>query len=210
MRRKIYITSDWHVGHENVMRFDERPFASLEEMHETLVKNFNFCVPKHGITYFLGDMGLCSNQLLRSVITRLNGTKILVRGNHDGGMNSMYEAGFDVVLDKAQLRIGKHILTLSHCPLTGVFREDTTGMRGSDGTENWHGENKHKYKYSFPDFGQYHVHGHCHARGEKVNGKKIIDGRQMDVGVMGNEYKPVRMAEIESWIWKHCKEQDSE
>jgi calcineurin-like phosphoesterase family protein len=206
MRKKIYVTSDWHIGHANVLKFDQRPFKDLDEMHETLVKNFNHAVPKHGVTYFLGDMGLCSNGLLKSVISRLNGTKVLVRGNHDGGVNSMYEAGFDVVIDKAQLKVSKYIITLSHCPLVGVFREDTTGMHGCDGTENWHKERNHQNRYSFPDFGQFHLHGHVHARGEKVNKKKIKDGRQWDVGVMGNNYKPVRWEEIESWVWTYAKE----
>lgn len=204
MKPKIYFTSDWHIGHQNVLKFDERPFSNLEEMHEALIKNFNKYVPKHGITYFLGDMGLCSGGLLREVITQLNGTKILVRGNHDGNIYSMYNAGFDVVIDKAQMTVGKNILTMTHCPLKGVFREDTTGMRGSDGTENWHGENRHENRFSIEDFGQFHLHGHIHAG--PANGKPVIDGRQMDVGVMGNNYKPVSMSQVESWIAKY-KEQ---
>ncbi len=84
------------------------------------------------------------------------------------------------------------------------------GMRNSDGTENWHGENAHKDKYSFPDFGQFHLHGHIHSRGIKVNGKKIIDGRQMDVGVPANKYLPVRLAQIESWIARWHNEENNE
>lgn len=170
-------------------------------MHKVLVKNFNHYVPRHGVTYFLGDMGMCSNGLLKSVITQLNGVKILIRGNHDGKMDSMYEAGFDVVLEKAQISIGSDIITMTHCPLKGVFREDTTGMRGSDGTENWHGENRHKNKYSIEDFGQFHLHGHIHSTPWK-NTKKI-DDRQFDVGVPANDYKPVSISQIVSWISKY-------
>ena len=206
MKRKVYFTGDWHIGHQNVMKFDERPFGTLDEMHDTLIKNFNHNVPKHGITYFLGDMGLCSHGLLREVITQLNGTKIIVMGNHDKGMNSLYEAGFDVVMYKAQIMVGKQIVTMSHCPLFGVFREDTSGMRGSDGTENWHGENKHENKFSFPDFGQFHLHGHIHSRGEKENGKKVISDRQWDISVPGNNYKPVTISQVESWIAKYKEE----
>ena len=205
MKKRIYFSSDWHVGHKNVLKFDNRPFSTLEEMHEALIKNFNHYVPKHGVTYFLGDMGICSHGLLKSVITRLNGTKILVSGNHDGNMYSMYEAGFDVVTNKAQINIGKNIVTMSHCPLYGVFREDTTGMRGCTGEENWHNEEKFKDRFSFYDFGQYHLHGHIHAGPH--NGKKRIDGRQMDVGVAANKYKPVSISEVESWIARHKKAQ---
>lgn len=205
MKKKLFFTADFHVGHENCLKFDNRPFSSLDEMHEALIKNFNYYVPKNGVTYFLGDMGLCSNGLLKSVIDRLNGTKVLIRGNHDGKQDSMYNAGFDVVIDKAQITIGKDIITMSHCPLQGVPREDTTGMRGSDGTENWHGENRHKDKYSFPDFGQFHLHGHIHSRkGRKES--KTIDDRQMDVGVPAWNYRPVRLAEVQSWIARYKEE----
>lgn len=204
MKRKIYFTSDWHVGHGNCLKFDKRPFKDVDEMHRTLIKNFNHYVPLHGITYFLGDMGMRSNELLKSVIAQLNGIKILVRGNHDGKMDSMYEAGFDVVLEKAQISIGSDIITMTHCPLKGVFREDTTGMRGSDGTENWHGEDRHKNKYSIEDFGQFHLHGHIHSAPWKKTSK--IDGRQFDVGVPANNYKPVPIAEIISWIAKYKEE----
>lgn len=196
----IYFTSDWHVGHENCLKFDERPFKNLDHMHEELVSNFNHLVPKHGITYFLGDMGLCSKGLLRSVISRLNGLKILVRGNHDGNMYSMYNAGFDLVLDKAQINIGDSIITMTHCPLKGVRRENTTGMRGASPGENWHKEYLYKDKFSIEDFGQFHLHGHVHARGVDKNGKHIIEGRQMDVGVPAWNYMPVSISKIESWV----------
>lgn len=200
MKKKLYFTSDWHVGHQNVLKFDNRPFKDLDEMHATLIKNFNYLVPIHGITYFLGDMGLCSHGLLASVMQQLNGTKILVRGNHDGGMDSMYNAGFDVVLEKAQISVGQDIITMTHCPLKGVFREDVTGMRGvdEDSKDNWHGEWKHKNKYSIEDFGQFHLHGHIHS----PNGGKSerILGRQMDVGVPANNYKPVSISQVISWI----------
>jgi calcineurin-like phosphoesterase family protein len=200
MKRKIYFTADWHVGHANCLKFDNRPFDTIEEMHEALVKNFNCTVPKHGITYFAGDMGWTSHGLLRSIITRLNGTKILVRGNHDGGLDAMYEAGFDFVTEKAQFTLGKEIVTITHCPLKGVFREDTTGMRGHDGTENWHGEEKNGNRYSIEDFGQFHLHGHVHTRPDRGLTK---DGRQWDVGVPGNNYKPVTMSQVQSWITKY-------
>lgn len=203
LRPKIYFTADWHIGHANVLEMDSRPWSTTEEMHEGLIKNFNYLVPEHGITYFLGDMGLCSGNLLRSVITRLNGTKILIRGNHDGNIFSMYHAGFDVVIDKAQITIGKNIVTMTHCPLKGVFREDVTGMRGvpDDHTDNWHGESKNKDRFSIEDFGQFHLHGHIHSPN---SGKSVkILGRQMDVGVPAWKYKPVSLSEIESWIAKY-------
>lgn len=195
--KPIFFTSDWHVGHENVLMLDARPFRDLEHMHEVLVSNYNATVPPDGVCYFLGDVGLCSEAILTSVLSRLNGTKVLVLGNHDRNANAMYRLGFDVVLNTASLLIGGELVTLSHCPLRGVFREDTAGMKGSDGSENWHGERRH-LKYSVEDRGQFHLHGHIHSG--PANDKPRTLGRQMDVGVPANGYRPVSRSQVESWV----------
>lgn len=207
MRRKIFFTSDWHLFHNNCLNFDNRPFQSVNHMHEVIIKRFNNTVPVHGVTYVLGDVGIIKDKdKMKEIISRLNGTLVLVRGNHDKGFNAMYELGFDVVIDKAQIRIGENILTMSHCPLVGVPRENTEGFKKHDGTENWHGEKWHNDNYSFPDFGQFHAHGHIHARGLKKNGRLVVDGRQWDVGVCGNNFTPVTLSQIESWMGKYNQE----
>lgn len=196
-RKVIAFTSDTHYFHEKSIEFDKRPFRDLEHMHRVLINNYNAQIPPDGVCYFLGDVGMGNKQELKKVISQLNGVKILVSGNHDGGANAMYDIGFDVVLNSATLYIAGERVTLSHCPLRGVFREDTTGMRNSDGTENWHGEKRH-LQYSVQDEGQFHLSGHIHS--SPHNGKKRTDGRQMDVGVVNNEYRPVNISAIESWI----------
>jgi len=200
-KRKLqFFTSDWHVGHENVLKYDGRPFTDLAHMHQALVTNFNATVPPGSVTYFLGDMGLGSGDVLRDVLAQLNGTKVLVVGNHDGGTNKMYSLGFDVVLHGAVLYIAQQRVTLSHCPLLGVPREDITDMRGAQEGENWHGERRHA-RFSVADQGQFHLHGHIHSpNGGKS--KKVL-GRQYDVGVAANNYRPVSISTIESWIAKY-------
>ena len=59
---------------------------------------------------------------------------------------------------------------------------------------------KHKNRYSIEDFGQFHLHGHIHSPNSGKSTK--ILGRQMDVGVTANKYKPVRFEEVQSWIAK--------
>ena len=83
MRKQIFFTSDWHIGHENCLKFDNRPFRDLAHMHSELIKNFNKQVPKDGLTYFLGDIFLGSSEEAKTVLSQLNGTKILIVGNHD-------------------------------------------------------------------------------------------------------------------------------
>ena len=53
---QIYFTGDLHFGHENVLRFDGRPFSSVEEMDEELISRWNNKVGKGDIVYILGDM----------------------------------------------------------------------------------------------------------------------------------------------------------
>ncbi len=195
--KKLFFTSDWHIGHQNVLKFDSRPFQDLNDMHRVLINNYNASVGISDICYFLGDMGLTNSGTLKSVIKQLNGIKILVLGNHDKGTNAMYEAGFDVVMNSATLYIANERVTLSHCPLPGIPRENSEGMRGAKEHENWHGESRH-FEYMVPNEGQFHLHGHIHSP-NSGRSQKILD-KQFDVGVPANKYRPVSISEIESWI----------
>jgi calcineurin-like phosphoesterase family protein len=152
-------------------------------------------------------MGICSVEVLQKVMDKLHGTKVLILGNHDRGVNAMYRMGFDLVLYNATLYIGAERVTMSHCPLRGVWREDTSNMRGCDGTENWHKEHKHT-KFSVENEGQFHLHGHIHSRPGKDVCKKI-EGKQFDVGAPGNNYRVYSFGQIESWINKYKRSLDA-
>jgi calcineurin-like phosphoesterase family protein len=198
-RKSIHFTSDWHIGHENSIKFDDRPFKDLDHMHRVLINNYNAQVPEDGLCYFLGDVGMANNEKVLKILNELNGTKVLILGNHDKAHNAMYGLGFDVVLNNATIYISGERVTMSHCPLRGVFREDVTGMRGALKTDMWHGEHKQQ-SYSVTDEGQFHLHGHIHSG---PNNKKLrFDGKQFDVGVPANKYRPLHISEIESWIAK--------
>ena len=200
-RRAIFFTSDWHIGHQNVLKLSKRPFKDLDHMHKVLINNYNACVPVDGICYFLGDMGLCNAETLKGVISQLNGTKVLILGNHDKGTEAMYKLGFDVVLYGANIQIARNKGTMSHWPLLGVYRENTEGMTGSDGSENWHGEKRDsRMRFTLVNHGQFHLHGHIHSPNGGRSDK--IEGRQCDVGVDANKYMPISISKIESWISK--------
>ena len=81
---KIYFTSDLHFGHENVIKFDNRPFKTVEEMDEELIRRWNAKVGKGDLVYVLGDMIWKSrNGDAEQLIKSLNGQIILIKGNHD-------------------------------------------------------------------------------------------------------------------------------
>lgn len=52
----IYFTSDLHLGHKNIIKLCDRPFASLEEMDETLIANWNQVVTNGDTIYIVGDL----------------------------------------------------------------------------------------------------------------------------------------------------------
>jgi calcineurin-like phosphoesterase family protein len=198
-RKPTFFTSDWHIGHANSIKFDERPFQDLTQMHAALIKNYNAQVPVDGICYFLGDIATHSSELTKEILSKLNGIKVIIVGNHDKNSNALYLMGFDVVLNSATIYIDGERVTLSHCPLRGVFREDVSDMHGGKEGDNWHGESKNQ-AFSVENEGQFHLHGHIHS----PNGGKStrILGRQFDVGVPANKYRPVPTSVISAWISK--------
>jgi calcineurin-like phosphoesterase family protein len=193
-----FVTSDWHIQHKNVLTYSKRPFRDVDHMAECLIRNFNSIVPHNGVTFFLGDMGMGAGDHIKKVIDQLNGFKVLCVGNHDKGLNGMYNAGFNVVTHGLTTVIGNEIVTMSHCPLLGVERENTDGMKGGEGL-NWHGENRPNYnRFYTKNNGQFHLSGHIHSPNNGRSTKTLY--RQYDVGVDANSYKPVSFSTIESWI----------
>jgi len=197
----IFLTSDWHDGHESVLSFCNRPFNDLRHMRSSLIKNFNATVPPGATTYFLGDVNFGPNDDFRkNVLAKLNpGTKILIVGNHDKGP---YYKGFDAVLHSAYHRFGVLRFSMSHCPLWGFPREDTTGYKNGDPSENWHGEKRAKYlPFTMMHVrSDLHFHGHIHS--PNGGNSQKIDWRQYDVGVDANNYRPVNIFKAYA-EWKH-------
>lgn len=83
----IFFISDTHFGHTNILNFKDkngkpvRPYSSVEEMDEALIKNWNSIVKTQDKIYHLGDVAIPRKGL--ECLARCNGDKVLVRGNHD-------------------------------------------------------------------------------------------------------------------------------
>jgi calcineurin-like phosphoesterase family protein len=84
----VFLVSDTHFGHQNVCTLFKRqdgsplrPFASAEEMDETMIQRWNDRVRPNDKVYHLGDVAMQRKHL--STLSRLNGDKILIKGNHD-------------------------------------------------------------------------------------------------------------------------------
>ena len=114
----VFLVSDTHFGHAGVCRFTRadgvtklRPWDDPQEMDEAMVKAWNERVKSQDKVYHLGDCVI--NRRALSTLARLNGDKVLIRGNHDIFRDDEYRQYF------RELR-AYHVmngLILSHIPV---------------------------------------------------------------------------------------------
>lgn len=81
----IYLTSDLHFNHANILKYEpvSRPFATIPDMNEAIIANWNSVVKPEDTVYVLGDLSMGEVKNAVELIKRLNGKIILIRGNHD-------------------------------------------------------------------------------------------------------------------------------
>jgi calcineurin-like phosphoesterase family protein len=108
---KIFVISDTHFHHENIIKYSNRPFKNVEEMDNEMIKRWNDKVKRDDLVIHLGDFALGSEKEIKELKDNLNGTIILLRGNHDHKV--VRKAGFIIL--KGNLEIENFIF--SHNPL---------------------------------------------------------------------------------------------
>lgn len=120
----VFVISDTHFGHKNIIKFEKTQFSTIEEHDETIIRNWNRVVTrKEDVVYHLGDVGLTKGDYLKSAISRLRGYKILIMGNHDrknASRQYFLDIGFDEVYDNPIYYNAK--LLLSHEPAQEAFK----------------------------------------------------------------------------------------
>ena len=83
----VFLTSDTHWGHAGICKFTNydgspvRPWDDVEEMNEEMIKRWNETVGPKDKVYHLGDVVI--NRKSLQILDRLNGDKVLIKGNHD-------------------------------------------------------------------------------------------------------------------------------
>jgi len=79
-----FFTADLHLGHRAIVEHCHRPFASVEDMDTSLIRNINEKVQKSDLLYILGDLSLGNLETVRGQIESIRCSNIyLIRGNHD-------------------------------------------------------------------------------------------------------------------------------
>ena len=80
---RVYMIADLHFGDERIISYENRPFASAEEMDRQLISNWNSVVGERDTVFVLGDFSWYGEKKDREILASLQGRKILIMGNHD-------------------------------------------------------------------------------------------------------------------------------
>ena len=123
----VFFISDTHFGHKKIIDFEwaSRPFDSIEEHDEQLVQNWNEVVTKRDVVYHLGDVLFGKHSFVQ--LSRLNGTKKLVMGNHDRYPIADYAEHFTKIF--GSMKFDDAVLT--HIPVhTNQFHRFARNLHG--------------------------------------------------------------------------------
>jgi len=91
----IFLLGDPHLSHVGMVMFKRddgsplRPFSTIEEHDETMIENWNSVVRPHDKIYVLGDLVMKAKKQIH-IMDRLQGKKVLIKGNHDIGELKVY------------------------------------------------------------------------------------------------------------------------
>ena len=169
---KVWFTSDTHFNHANICQYSNRPFESLEAMEEHIIAVWNSQVGSDDLVFHLGDFALSYGKRdadkIDKYLSRLNGNKFLVIGNHDreevynnkrwNGVERMHEIKIDLGGEHAQR------IVLCHYAM-----------------RTWNQSHR----------GSWMLHGHSHG------GLPDEGGKTLDVGVdCSLNYAPINLTDI--------------
>jgi len=180
---KVYITSDTHYGHKNIVRGvtnwrtqdgeipvdSVRDFETIDQMNERLIDGINNMVGQDDTLIMLGDVSFGGFDNIGLFLDRLVCKNIhLILGNHDTSIEKnrdFIQGRFLSVQHYLEANIEGRDFVLCHYPL-----------------QSWHGLNK----------GVIHLHGHVHLPPHRRFG----NGKRMDVGMDGNGMDPYSIDDI--------------
>lgn len=129
---KLWFLSDPHGGHENIIKYCNRPFANAQEMDEALIERHNSVVRPQDHYYHLGDVAMRKRHL--AYVSKLNGHGRLIEGNHDiFAVEDYLKAGYEKVMAMRVLDLPNRAgnVLFAHIPIhpasMGRFRAQVHG-----------------------------------------------------------------------------------
>jgi calcineurin-like phosphoesterase family protein len=173
MTKNIWVISDTHFNHTNILRFTDRNtgnlirpgFSDVNEMNETMIQNWNSVVQPGDKVYTLGDVFFGDRDYFKRMWPRLNGSKRLIVGNHDD-IPFLASGGFFGKVEMWRVFADFNII-MSHVPL----------------------HESSLYRSKNLDSPMLNVHGHIHQH-------KSPPGPYKSVCVEQTNYTPVHIEEL--------------
>lgn len=178
-----FVASDIHFNHLNILKYcphrggPDTDWDKVSKMNELIISNWNSVVSEKDEVYILGDVAMGQIDKAPALISRLNGKKYLIKGNHDKTLTKKLERAehsyadilFEWVKDYHEMSYSyqgkKHFICMSHFPMS-----------------HWNGMNN----------GSLMLHGHCHGT------PTGLTGRIKDVGIDTNNLYPYLMDRVVS------------
>jgi calcineurin-like phosphoesterase family protein len=185
-----FFTSDTHFGHARIIELSKRPFYDVDHMNSEIVRRWNEIVMPSDTVFHLGDVALGKIDDSLPIVSRLNGYKILVNGNHDRPFMTAGHAKQSEWIDRysevfQQVHLGNSAtvlsngiqVLLSHFPFTGDSHD------------------RDRFYDARPiDEGMPLIHGHTHGSEHLTISAKGTP--QIHVGQDAWDYRPVSEDEI--------------
>ncbi len=184
---KILFTADTHLGHSNIIKYTNRPFADVKEMDTELVKRWNEVVGPYDVVYHLGDFCLGKGKEAHDYFVRLNG-QIKVLGypwHHDRGWilrrpNTQIHLGASGYYSRS----GHKVKILP--PMVVLEFKEFSKTRFPKAITLCHYQLN---RWDRRHYGSWHLFGHSHG---KVKG----EGLSLDIGVDNWNFYPVPLYKV--------------
>ena len=164
----IWLTSDLHDGHTNVIKYCSRPFKDTFEMSNSLIKNWNDTVSEDAIIYNLGDVSFGRTDACLRFLSSIKGRILLAKGNHDKRVvlsKKYLRDRFEDIQDMYTIETDKYIINLCHYEMSSIEKTDKLVIN---------------------------LHGHRHSKNFLFENGQF----RIDVGVDAWDYKPVKLTDI--------------
>jgi len=162
-----WFSADYHFGHKNILKFCSRPFNNVTEMSTALIRNHNEIVNYDDDVYILGDLCLGDYKEAIRYLSEMSGHKYVIPGSHDYRWLKRANYIWQVT--------GTRVLP----PLVTLKLEGQLMVLCHYAMRVW--DKSH--------YNSWNLFGHSHGRLRTV-------GKQYDVGVDSNNYRPVSLEEL--------------
>ena len=176
--QKVFVTSDVHLYHKSVMSFCPETrkkwgVIDVQEMTENMIADWNEEIAENDLVLILGDISFGSVTSTAEALSRMNGIKILIVGNHDAKYldKKLFTVWFQEIHHYLEIQYNQKKLVMCHFPIA---------------------------EWNACHWGAIHLHGHLHGI-ENAMIKELHKYKCFDVGVDATGRIAVPLDEVLQW-----------